>query len=92
MANALARQFASNDYSNQLLVTVPCGENRLLIGFLNSYVGKFQLKFVTVQVVRPQAAQVETQTRLAGLLTQTEASTISVIIGSASQMERACKF
>lgn len=53
------------------LVTVPCGEHGLLIGFLNSNVGKLQLKFVTIQVVHPQFAQKKTQ-RLARLLTKTE--------------------
>jgi hypothetical protein len=56
----------------QLLVTVPCGENGLLIGFLSSYVRKLQLKFVTIQVVRPMAAQMKMQARLARVLTKAE--------------------
>jgi hypothetical protein len=36
--------------SRQLSMTVPWEEHRLLNGFLNSNVGKFQMKIVSIQI------------------------------------------
>jgi hypothetical protein len=43
--------------SKQLSVIMPYGENILLTGFLNSNVGKFQLKFLSIEDVPPQITQ-----------------------------------
>jgi hypothetical protein len=43
--------------SEQLLVPVPWGEHRLLNGFVNSNMWKYQLKIVCIQVVPPQVTQ-----------------------------------
>lgn len=53
--------------SNQLSVTMPQGEYRLLSGLLNSDMWKFQSKIVSTQVILPQVTQTRTQEKFTKL-------------------------
>jgi hypothetical protein len=72
---------------------MPWGEYTLLSGFLDSNIGKLQLKTVSAQVVLPQVAQMKTWRKFAKLIRKTnEVPFQSLWAGYASHMEYVSKF
>jgi hypothetical protein len=65
----------------QLLVIMPWGEHRLFSGFIDSYMGKFRLEIVSVQVFPPQVAQTKTWGKFCKIINRKQCSAILEIAG-----------